>query len=167
MLDFFVKAIEKVIEVPIDEAVGYLFCTICGVIVSWFYKCRSGNFKLSAYWLEDMRSSLSVIGAAMAGFLITIISEPGVGKITYLALGMAADSMLNKPPLPSAVKVALDKIEAVQNATDPASPPNTTPSCLCPNDEQSAACALAVEQVGQNYIGSNPTGKTDSTSGNG
>lgn len=166
-MEFFINSIEKVIGVPLDDAFGFFFCTLCGVLISWIYKCRKEGIKLSSYWLENIGSSLGVFGAAIAAFLLTIISEPGVGKITYLAIGMAADSMLNKPPLPMAVKVALDKIEAVQNAADPDNPSIVTPASVRADNEQSAACAHAVEQIGKNYTVGVPTGKTDPESGNG
>lgn len=165
-MEFIVKAIEKVIEVPLEDAFGFFFCTLCGVIVSWIFKCRREGIKLSSYWLENIGSSLGVFGAAFATFIITIITEPGVGKITYLAIGMAADSMLNKPPLPAAIKVALDKIEAVQNASAPADP-NSTAASVRATNEQSAACAHAVEQIGKNYTVGVLTGQTNPESGNG
>lgn len=166
-MEFIIKAIEKVIEVPLEDAVGFFFCTLCGVLISWIYKCRKEGIKMSSYWLENIGSSMGVFGAALAAFLLTIISEPGVGKITYLAIGMAADSMLNKPPMPMAVKVALDKIEAVQNAADPDNPSMFTPASVRAANEQSAAIDNAVEQVGKNYVVGVPTGKADSESGNG
>lgn len=162
-MEFLIKSIEKVIEVPLDDAVGYFFCTLCGVLISWIYKCRREGIKMGSYWLENIGASLGVIGGAIAVFLLTIISEPGVGKITYLAIGMAADSMLNKPPLPMAVRVAMEKIEAAQNELGN-SPTIIVPPGLLKPDTASAAVEHATEKVGKNYVAGVTTGKADAPS---
>ena len=165
-MEFIVSAIEKVIEVPLDDAFGFFFCTLCGVLISWIYKCRKEGINVASYWTQNIKSSLGVFGAAIAAFLLTIISEPGVGKITYLAIGMAADSMLNKPPLPTAVRMAIEKIEAVQNASDPNI---VTPSDerLLDSESSDRANAHAVAQVGKNYVAGDLTGQTGSEIRNG
>lgn len=165
-MEFIIKSIEKVIEVPLDDAFGFFFCTLCGVLISWIYKCRKEGINITSYWTQNLKSSFGVFGAALAAFLLTIISEPGVGKITYLAIGMAADSMLNKPPLPAAVRVALDKIEAVQHAGNPAGadPANIS---LRTEHEHDAACDHAIAEIGKNYVAGVTTGKTDTEIRNG
>ena len=162
-MEFLIKSIEKVIEVPLDDAVGYFFCTLCGVLISWIYKCRREGIKMGSYWLENVGASIGVIGGAIAVFLLTIISEPGVGKITYLAIGMAADSMLNKPPLPLAVRVAMEKIEAAQNEMGSGPSIIVPPGVLKP-DDTAAAVEHATAKVGKNYVAGQPTGKADSDS---
>ena len=160
-MEFLIKSIEKVIEVPLEDAVGYFFCTLCGVLISWIYKCRREGIKMGSYWLENVGASLGVISGAIAAFLLTIITEPGVGKITYLAIGMAADSMLNKPPLPLAVRAAMEKIEAAQNEMDNTPAIIVPPGVLKP-DPTAAAVEHAIEKVGKNYVAGQPTGKADS-----
>lgn len=162
-MEFIITSIEKAIEVPLDEAFGYFFITLCGVLVSWIYKCRREGIKLSSYWLENVWSSLGVFSAALAAFLVTIITEPGVGKITYLAIGLAADSMLNKPPLPIAVRDALTKIQAVQNENANSTGNVVSPGVLKP-DATNAAIEHAIEKVGRTYVAGVPTGAAKSDS---
>uniref|UniRef100_A0AB39CDM1 Holin n=1 Tax=Pseudomonas phage HRDY3 TaxID=3236930 RepID=A0AB39CDM1_9VIRU len=162
-MEFLIKSIEKVIEVPLEDAVGYFFCTLCGVLISWIYKCRREGIKMGSYWLENVWASVGVISGAIAAFLLTIITEPGVGKITYLAIGMAADSMLNKPPLPLAVRTAMEKIEAAQNEMGNSGSVVVPPGVRRP-DDTAAAVEHAAEKVGKNYVAGVPTGKADSDS---
>lgn len=162
-MEFLLGSFEKLIEVPLDTAFGYFLCTLCGVLISWIYKCRKEGIKIASYWVDNVKSSIGVFGAAVAAFLLTIISEPGVGKITYLAIGMAADSMLNKPPLPAAVRVALDKIEASQNENAP--PPIYVPDGLRTTDDRADACEHAVAEIGKNYVAGVSTRKADTESG--
>lgn len=163
-MEFLIKSIEKVIEVPLEDALGYFFCTLCGVLISWIYKCRREGIKMGSYWLENVWASVGVISGAIAAFLLTIITEPGVGKITYLAIGMAADSMLNKPPLPLAVRTAMEKIEAAQNEMGYGAPSAIVPPGVLKPNETAAAVEHATAKVGKTYVAGVPTGKADSDS---
>lgn len=110
-MEWFIKAIEKVTEVPLDDAFGFFFCTVAGVIVNWIWKCKKDGIKLSAYWLDDVQSTFWVFAGAFAAFLTTVIIEPGVGKATYFAIGIAADSMIGSPPLPKSVQTEIARLK--------------------------------------------------------
>lgn len=138
-MEWIIKAIEKAIEVPLDEAFGFFFCTVAGVIVNWIWKCKKDGIKLSAYWLDDVQSTFWVFAGALAAFLTTIIIEPGVGKATYFAIGIAADSMIGSPPLPKSVQTELARLkENAENA-------NQTNSAIA-----SAVVAVAVDRMSNN-----------------
>lgn len=117
-MDFVVRSIEKVIEVPLDEAFGYLFCVFAGIVANWLWKCKREKINVKDYWTDNLISTGYTFAGAIAMYITTLIAEPGVGKIAYFTIGMAADSLLNKPPLPAAVRVALERLENLQNAND-------------------------------------------------
>lgn len=122
-MEWIISAIEKAIEIPLDQAFGFFFCTAAGVIVNWIWKCKKDGIKLADYWLDDVRSTLWVFAGAFAAFLTTVIIEPGVGKATYFAIGIAADSMINRPPLPASVQTEITRLqtsEANANQTNSA-----------------------------------------------
>lgn len=158
-MEFLVKSIEKMIEIPLEDAVGFFFCVLAGVIVNWIYKCQREGIKLSSYWLDDVKGTVLVFATAFAAFLTMIIIEPGIGKATYFALGIAADSMIGKPPMPLAVRVALTKIEAAQH--EMANPSIILPDGMREPDTTGAAIEHAIEKVGQNYVAGVTTGKAD------
>ena len=117
-----IDSIEKMIEIPLEDAIGFFFCTLAGVIVNWIYKCQREGVTLKSYSTDSIHRTLLVLGSAVAAFITTLIVEPGVGKITYFALGIAADSMLNKPPMPLPVRAALDRIATLQSGGNPDDP---------------------------------------------
>lgn len=172
-MSFIIDSIEKVIEVPLEDACGFLFCTIAGVIVNWLYKCKREKIQVKAYWTENLKSSGFAIAGALAAFITTLIIEPGVGKATYFAIGIASDSMLNKPPLPAAVKIALERLEALQNGRNPNV--NSTvdnvavplqPNGVHDSEGIDAATRNAVAEVGKHFASGDITAKADSEKSN-
>lgn len=135
-MEWIIKAIEKAIEVPLDDAFGFFFCTVAGVIVNWIWKCKKDGIKLSAYWLDDVRSTFWVFAGALAAFLTTVIIEPGVGKATYFAIGIAADSMIGRPPLPMAVQTEIARLQTSETNA------NQTNSAIA-----SAVVAVAIDRL--------------------
>lgn len=160
MMEWFVKAIEKAIEIPLDDAFGFFFCTLAGVIVNWIWKCKKEGIKLSSYWLDDVKSTFWVFAGAFAAFLTTVVIEPGVGKATYFAIGIAADSMIGKPPMPMAVRTALERLQAsAENAATPVIVDSHGAGMSnVPTVESSTADAIA--EIGKAYVGSVPPGQT-------
>lgn len=157
-MEFLIKSIENAIEIPLDSAGGFFICTLAGVIVNWIWKCKREGIKLSSYWLDDVKGTVLVFAGAVAAFITTVILEPGVGKATYFAIGIAADSMIGKPPMPLAVRTALEKIEAAQNEMGNSPSIIVPPGVLKPN-ATAAAVEHAAEQVGKNYVAGVPTTK--------
>lgn len=159
-MEFLVKSIEKMIEIPLEDAGGFFFCTLAGVIVNWIWKCKREGIKLGSYWLDDVKGTAWVFAGAIAAFITTVILEPGVGKATYFAIGIAADSMIGKPPLPLDVRVALTKMQDAQNEMGN-SPSIIVPPGLLKPDDTAAAVEHAIEKIGQNYVAGVTTGKAD------
>lgn len=158
-MEFLVKSIEKMIEIPLEDAGGFFFCTLAGVIVNWIWKCKREGIKLGSYWLDDFKGTFWVFAGAIAAFITTVILEPGVGKATYFAIGIAADSMIGKPPLPLDVRVALTKMQDAQN--EMANPSIILPDGMRGPDTTSASIEHAIEKIGQNYVAGVTTGKAD------
>lgn len=159
-MEFLVKSIEKMIEIPLEDAGGFFFCVLAGVIVNWIWKCKKEGIKLSSYWLDDLKGTVLVFAGAIAVFITTIIIEPGVGKATYFAIGIAADSMIGRPPLPIDVRVALSKIQDAQNEMVN-SGGIAVPSGVFTPDPAASAVEHAIEKVGQNYVAGVTTRKAD------
>lgn len=174
-MDMIVEAIEKVIEVPLVDALGFFLCTLAGVLVNWIYKCRREGITIRSYTSESVKSTMLVFGSAVAAFITTLIVEPGVGKISYFAIGIAADSMLNKPPMPLAVRTALDRIAVLQNGgnpDDPNTPVSDKPDLVAVvgvHDSEAIdhAARVAVEEVGKNFVTGELTPKAQSNLNNG
>lgn len=170
-----VDAIEKLIEIPIVDALGFFFCTLAGVVVNWIWKCKREGITIKSYTTDSLKSTFIVFGSAFAAFVTTLIIEPGVGKATYFAIGIAADSMMNKPPMPLVVRTALDRIATLQNGGNPDDP--NTPIVDRPDlnsvvgvHESEAiddAARIAVEAVGKTYVTGELTPKAQSNLNNG
>lgn len=169
-MEMIVAAIEKAIEVPLVDAIGFFFCTLAGVFVNWLYKCRREGITMSSYSRESIKQTFVVVTSAIAAFITTLIVEPGVGKISYFAIGIAADSMLNKPVMPLAVRTALDRMAVLQNGGNPDDVPsysgnsvNLTPTDGVHDAEAVAAVArTAIEEIGKNYVTGELTPKAES-----
>lgn len=111
-MDFFLKVFQEVFGQPPDVVLAYFMCMVAGVVVNWIWKCKHEKIDFVQYWTANPGSTaLSILGA-VAAFVTTIIIEPGLGKQTYFAMGIACDSLLNKPPLPLSVQEALKSAQA-------------------------------------------------------
>lgn len=126
MLEIFEKALLQMFDVPPDVALSYFFCMLMGVMVNWLWKCKREKIDPIKYWTSNKLSTFYSLAGAVGAFIATIIIEPGLGKQTYFAMGIACDAMLNKPPLPAAVQVALQRAsesfsnqQAFTDLTDP------------------------------------------------
>lgn len=175
-MEMIVAAIEKAIEVPLVDAIGFFFCTLAGVFVNWLYKCRREGITLSSYSRESIKQTLVVVASAIAAFITTLIVEPGVGKISYFAIGIAADSMLNKPVMPLAVRTALDRMATLQNGGNPdvvdssnsGNSVNPTPTNGMHDAEAVATVTrTAIEEIGKNFVTGDLTPKAESKLNNG
>ena len=175
-MEMIVAAIEKAIEVPLVDAIGFFFCTLAGVFVNWLYKCRREGITLSSYSRESIKQTLVVVASAIAAFITTLIVEPGVGKISYFAIGIAADSMLNKPVMPLAVRTALDRMATLQNGGNPdvvdsansGNSVNPTPTDGVRDAETVAVVTrTAIEEIGKNFVTGDLTPKAESKLNNG
>lgn len=111
-MEFFLKVFEEVFSQPPDVVLAYFMCMVAGVIVNWIWKCKHEKIDFVQYWTANPGSTILSILGAVAAFITTIIIEPGLGKQTYFAMGIACDSLLNKPPLPLSVQKALDSAKA-------------------------------------------------------
>jgi NhaP-type Na+/H+ or K+/H+ antiporter len=107
MLDILEKALLQMFDVPPDVALSYFFCMLMGVMVNWLWKCRREKIDPIKYWTTNKMATFYSLAGAVGAFIATIIIEPGLGKQTYFAMGIACDAMLNKPPLPAPVQAAL------------------------------------------------------------
>lgn len=107
MLDILEKALLQMFDVPPDVALSYFFCMLLGVTVNWLWKCKREKIDPIAYWTHNKMATFYSLAGAIGAFIATIIIEPGLGKQTYFAMGIACDAMLNKPPLPAPVQAAL------------------------------------------------------------
>lgn len=94
-------------DVPPDVALSYFFCMLMGVMVNWLWKCKREKIDPIKYWTHNKAATFYSLVGAVGAFIATIIIEPGLGKQTYFAMGIACDAMLNKPPLPAPVQAAL------------------------------------------------------------
>lgn len=159
-----VAILEKLIEVPLDEAIGYFICTLSGVAVNWLWKCKREGIKVFSYWRENLAASFGVVAGALAAFLTTIILEPGVGKATYFAIGIAADAMLNKPPLPLAVRTALARLETLQEELNEKGNVAVAGAAggLPIAEVADAIAANAVAEVEKRFVAGEPAGKAES-----
>lgn len=176
-MEMIVAAIEKAIEVPLVDAIGFFFCTLAGVFVNWLYKCRREGITLSSYSRESIKQTVVVVASAIAAFITTLIVEPGVGKISYFAIGIAADSMLNKPVMPLAVRTALDRMATLQNGGNPDvvdsaysdNSVNPTSSAGVQHDPETVAVVTrtAIEEIGKNFVTGDLTPKAESKLNNG
>lgn len=109
MLDILEKALLQMFDVPPDVALSYFFCMMMGVMVNWLWKCRREKIDPIKYWTSNKMATFYSLAGAVGAFIATIIIEPGLGKQTYFAMGIACDAMLNKPPLPVSVQAALTR----------------------------------------------------------
>lgn len=174
-MEMIVAAIEKTIEVPLVDAIGFFFCTLAGVMVNWLYKCRREGITMSSYSRESIGQTIVVMASAIAAFITTLIVEPGVGKISYFAIGIAADSMLNKPVMPLAVRTALDRMATLQNGGNPDDVPANSGNSVNPtstdgvHDAEAVATVArtAIEEIGKNYVTGQLTPKAESKLSNG
>lgn len=169
-MEHFWALVEKMIEVPLDDASVYLLCTLAGGLVNALYKCRREGIKVSSYWRDNLRSTFAAFAGAMAAFITTIILEPGVGKATYFAIGYMADSIINKPPLPVAVRTALDKLEKLQGQIDEKT---TADNAAVPvglqreSDAIVGQAAAATEKIERTFVAGELTDKARSNQGDG
>lgn len=97
----------QIFSQSLDVITAYFLCLVAGILVNWIWKCKRENIHLLKYWTENPGFTVLSILGAVAAFFTTMIVEPGLGKQTYFAMGIACDSLLNKPPLPLSVQKAL------------------------------------------------------------
>lgn len=107
MLEILQKALLQLFDVPPETALTYFFCMLLGVMVNWLWKCKREKIDPIQYWTHNKMATFYSLAGAVGAFIATIIIEPGLGKQTYFAMGIACDAMLNKPPLPAPVQAAL------------------------------------------------------------
>lgn len=109
MLEVFEKALLQMFDVPPDVALSYFFCMLLGVMVNWLWKCKREKIDPIKYWTSNKMATFYSLAGAIGAFIATLIIEPGLGKQTYFAMGIACDALLNKPPLPIQVQAALQR----------------------------------------------------------
>lgn len=103
------KALSQLFDVPPDLVLTYFICMMLGVMVNWLWKCKREKIDPIQYWTHNKMATFYSIMGAIGAFIATLIIEPGLGKQTYFAMGIACDAMLNKPPLPAPVQAALER----------------------------------------------------------
>lgn len=140
MLEILQKALLQLFDVPPETVLTYFFCMLLGVTVNWLWKCKREKIDPIKYWTDNKMSTFYSLAGAIGAFIATMIIEPGLGKQTYFAMGIACDAMLNKPPLPAPVQAALLRAgeqfsnqQPFEELTDPKLAPPTEPPSPTPS----------------------------------
>lgn len=105
------SALSQIFEVPADTALSYFIVMMMGVVTNWIWKCKREKIDPIEYWTANPTNSVLAFFGMVATFLTTMMIEPGLGKASYFAIGIACDSMMVKPPLPATVQAALAEAE--------------------------------------------------------
>lgn len=111
-MDYITSILNELFGQPLETVTVYFLCVVIGVCLNWAKRSNELGISLLAYWRQNpVRTQAALIGTFSA-FFFTITTDPSSGKLTYVTIGYAFDSLLNKAPNATSDKSVMAKQEA-------------------------------------------------------
>jgi NhaP-type Na+/H+ or K+/H+ antiporter len=114
-MEFISQVYAGVFEVPAPTLMAYFICVIIGVCINWIKQSMERGCPFKEYWSRfPVRSQLALF-STFAAFVVTAMTDPTSGKLTYVAIGFACDNLINKAPEDRKTKTKIDELVKLGN----------------------------------------------------